>query len=276
MKLISIFLLLVTLTIVAGCASTSITYHDTLPNELVNATVSALPHENIYTNNNVYLPLPGGEGTYCVIARTIDRGEPAADIAYSYSFNRITVTSDKFGTVNQTELMETGCGGASPNCAGYLGQTNDNADVDRIFTLPPSALSSRVIITNTGEKPAPSTKVNVVVKPCVEPPLPIPPAPGSIVKCSDYHRIINFYFGMANSNEHGYRVKYPMSPGMGWPYTEGGSIDTALRDQGTPLYIEHFHVGGYFTTMSNKLGSYSIPANLTVINKTADTCEVIP
>lgn len=271
MKLISIFLLLVTLTIVAGCASTSITYHDTLPNELVNATVSALPHENIYTNNNVYLPLPGGEGTYCVIARTIDRGEPAADIAYSYSFNRITVTSDKFGTVNQTELMETGCGGASPNCAGYLGQTNDNADIDRIFTVPPGALSSRVIVTNTGEKPAPSTRVNVVIKQCEEPTPPTPPLPSSMVKCSEYHRIINFYWGMADSNTEGYRIKYS-SAGMRFPYTESGSIDTKLSN---PLYIERFHIGGYFTIVSDKFGSYSVPANLTVINKTTDTCEVI-
>lgn len=238
-------ILIISAVFLASILNSPVTNHPLIGNEVINATVTA----DHFTGVN--LPLPPEGGSYCINASTTARGVSAAEIQYGYYYNVTTTTTDKFGTYNTTTTTTGGW--------PALGITNDVSNIDVIFVVPKTALSTVIhVFTHDRAYAIPNTIVNVVVRPCQVPDQPKQPVPGAIVKCSSYYLIDHIYF-----SSDGYRVVTSTGP-----YS-----DFNLNN---PIYIDKFYSGAYFTVISDKYASYSVPSNLTVINKTADVCQVTP
>lgn len=208
-----------------------------LPGEVINTTKTIAYEEEI--------GLPG-PGTYCVNVGTTSRDSSPAQVGYYYSWTEVIPISDKFGSYYNNK---THFGGGDR----VLGQADANTDVDRIFTTPKNAETASVMITNGvdrsrgGWNPT-STSVRVAIKPCVAPPAPVPPAPGTIVNCSDYLKTGDVQTWYSSDGSQGLDV-----PGSPDPRT--------------------FH-GDHILVITDKVGGHSLPVNLTTIE--GNKCQVVP
>jgi len=129
-----VFIILLSFIIFSGCISQN---SKLVENEIVNQT---------YNVGGKYekTVIPLSPGTYELIGRTTQRDSPEVEILVEYSYWVYSNITDKFGIKNTSYIATN---------QFILGMSNDNTDVNRVFSIPSNAISANVLVCSIKSTP---------------------------------------------------------------------------------------------------------------------------